>query len=116
MWGFRVCLLLRYVALIVISVFVIISLRKRELVALLELYSCCHCAVGTRCIFLAVLWDDQRYVNVVFPGHIHLLFAINIGSYMSVHVLLNLLNELWKRGKYEACNKFDKVNNTRVRM
>ena len=26
-------------------------------------------------------------------------YAINGGSYMSAHVLLNLLNELWKRDK-----------------
>ena len=43
---------------------------------------------------------------------------------MSAHVLLNLLNELGKVIKYEACrafyrlfrNEFNKFNNTRVRM
>ena len=46
------------------------------------------------------------------------------GSYLSAHVLLNLLNELGKAIKYEACrafyrffrNEFNKFNNTRARM
>ena len=44
---------------------------------------------------------------------------INRGSYMSAHVLLNLLNELWKRDKirglpnilYLFRNKLNKFNN-----
>ena len=43
---------------------------------------------------------------------------------MSVHVLLNLLNELWKRGKMRGLlsilslfrNEFNKFNNTGARM
>ena len=44
---------------------------------------------------------------------------------MSAHVLLNLLNELWKRDKVRGClpsilslfcNEFNKFNNTRARM
>ena len=49
------------------------------------------------------------------------IFRINIGSYVSAHVLLNLLNELGKRDKIEVCrafslfrNKFNKFNNTRA--
>ena len=45
------------------------------------------------------------------------------GSYRSAHVLLNLLNELGKEIKCEACrafylfrNEFNKINNTRARM
>ena len=46
------------------------------------------------------------------------------GSYMSAHVLLNLLNELWKRDKMRGLpsilslfrNEFNKFNNTRARM
>ena len=46
------------------------------------------------------------------------------GSYMSAHVLLNLLNELGKRDKMRGLlsilslfhNEFNKFNNTRVRM
>ena len=50
--------------------------------------------------------------------------AINRGSYMSAHVLLNLLNELGKRDKMRGLrsilslfrNEFNKFNNTRARM
>ena len=46
------------------------------------------------------------------------------GSYMSAHVLLNLLNELGKRDKMRGLssilslfrNEFNKLNNTRARM
>ena len=46
------------------------------------------------------------------------------GSYMSAHVLLNLLNELGKRDKMRSLpsilslfrNEFNKLNDTRVRM
>ena len=49
---------------------------------------------------------------------------INRGSYMSAHVLLNLLNELGKRDKMRGLlsilalfrNKLNKFNNTRARM
>ena len=49
---------------------------------------------------------------------------LNRGSYMSAHVLLNLLNEMGKEIKCEACraflslyrNEFNKFNNTRARM
>ena len=50
--------------------------------------------------------------------------VINRGSYMSAHVLLNLLNELGKRDKMRGlpsilslfCNEFNKFNDTRARM
>ena len=50
--------------------------------------------------------------------------AINRGSYMSAHVLLNLLNELRKRDKMRGLpsilslfrNKFNEFNNTGARM
>ena len=50
------------------------------------------------------------------------LERINRGSYMSAHVLLNLLNELGKRDKMRGLpsilslfrNKFNKFNNTRA--
>ena len=49
---------------------------------------------------------------------------LNRGSYMSAHVLLNLLNELGKRDKMQGLprisslfrNEFNKFNNTRARM
>ena len=48
----------------------------------------------------------------------------NRGSYMSAHVLLNLLNEFGKRDKMRGLpsilslfrNEFNKFNNTRARM
>ena len=55
------------------------------------------------------------------PPYLNLL---NRGSYMSAHVLLNLLNELGKRDKMRGLpsilslfrNEFNKCNNTRARM
>ena len=52
------------------------------------------------------------------------LYSIHRGSYMSAHVLLNLLNELGKRDKMRGLpsilslfrNEFNKFNNTRARM
>ena len=54
----------------------------------------------------------------------HLVRAFYRGSYMSAHVLLNLLNELGKRDKMRGLssnlslfrNEFNKFNNTRARM
>ena len=53
-----------------------------------------------------------------------LTLIVNRGSYMSAHVLLNLLNELGKRDKMRGLpsilslfrNEFNKFNNTRARM
>ena len=45
---------------------------KRELVALLNLSSCCLVVVGR--LFLAVPWGCLRFVYVVFLDHTHLLF------------------------------------------
>ena len=50
--------------------------------------------------------------------------CIHRGSYMSAHVLLNLLNKLGKRDKMRGLpsilslfrNEFNKFNNTRARM
>ena len=58
------------------------------------------------------------------PQHMFLWRMINRGSYMSAHVLLNLLNELGKRDKMRGLpsilsrfrNEFNKFNNTRARM
>ena len=52
------------------------------------------------------------------------IYNRNRGSYMSAHVLLNLLNELGKRDKMRGLpsilslfrNEFNKLNNTRARM
>ena len=53
-----------------------------------------------------------------------LFMSLYRGSYMSAHVLLNLLNKLRKRDKMRGLpsilslfrNKFNKFNNTRARM
>ena len=54
------------------SSIVIILMRKRELVALLNLSS--WCLVMVERLFLAVPWSCLRFVIVVFPDHTHLLF------------------------------------------
>ena len=54
----------------------IILMGKRELVALLNLSSCCLVMVER--LFLAMPRDCLRFVIVVFPGHTHLLFLIKI--------------------------------------
>ena len=58
---------------------------------------------------------------IVFPTFICIIYR---GSYMSAHVLLNLLNELGKIDKMRGLpsilslfrNEFNKFNNTRARM
>ena len=66
------------------------------------------------------------YIGVMFQLDKGLLLrqGRNRGSYMSAHVLLNLLNELGKRDKMRGLpsilslfrNEFNKFNNTRARM
>ena len=50
------------------SSFAIVSLGKRELVALLLLFSDCHVAIVVLRVFLTVLWIGLYYVTVAFPG------------------------------------------------
>ena len=59
------------------------------------------------------------------PNHMSMkIVPVNRGSYMSAHVLLDLLNELRKRDKMRGLssilslfrNEFNKFNNTRARM
>ena len=52
----------------------IIKMGKRELIALLNLYSWCHVMVER--LILAVPWGRLQFVIVVFPDHTHLLFLI----------------------------------------
>ena len=52
----------------------IILMGKRELVALLNLFS--WCLVMVERLFLAVPWGCLRFAIVVFPDHTHLLFLI----------------------------------------
>ena len=68
------------------------------------------------------------YMHAIYSGCITLVFSRlslqHRGSYMSAHVLLNLLNELRKRNKIRGLhsilslfrNEFNKFNNTRTRM
>ena len=82
-----------------------------------------------------VLWGSKGYnlegkwkktsVLTEIDGFSVLYFkvVINRGSYMSAHVLLNLLNELGKRDKMRGLpslsffrNEFNKFNNTRAQM
>ena len=52
----------------------IILMEKRELVALLNLSSCC--LVMVQLLFLAVPRGCLRFVILVFPDHTHLLFFL----------------------------------------
>ena len=54
----------------------IILMGKRELVALLNLFS--WCLMMVEWLFLAVPWGCLRFVIVVFPDHIQLLFLLCI--------------------------------------
>ena len=50
----------------------IILMGKRELIALLDLFSWCLVVVGR--LFLVVPRGSLQFVIVVFPDHTHLLF------------------------------------------
>ena len=76
------------VVLGVLSSFAIISLRKRKLVALPNLSSCCHVAINNMCLLIVVPWYlivsihdlciltyfGLECVIVAFPDHTRLLF------------------------------------------
>ena len=63
-------------------------------------------------------------IKLLSPQLEIIIQLIHRGSYMSAHVLLNLLNELGKRDKMRGLpsilslfrNEFNKFNNTRARM
>ena len=65
--------------------------------------------------------DPERSITEYTPGDKDSIYR---GPYMSVHVLLNLLNELGKRDKMRGLpstlslfrNEFNKFNNTSTRM
>ena len=67
----------------------------------------------------ANLWFNPLLIITPFD-----VFEIYRGSYISAHVLLNLLSELRKRDKMLGlpstlslfCNEFNKFNNTRAQM
>ena len=65
--GFCNCSMFRYALLNVHSSFEIILMGKRELVALLKLFSWCLMIVVW--LFLSVPWVCLQFVIVVFPDH-----------------------------------------------
>ena len=66
------CSMFCYALLCVHSSFAIISMGKRELVALLCLSFRCHMIVVW--LFRMSTWVLVQFVIVVFPDHTHLLF------------------------------------------
>ena len=73
--------------------------------------------------------ESSKYIAKLFSLSIYLVWVFVSGisnrvSYMSAHVLLNLLNELGKKDKMRGLlsilslfrNEFNKFNNTRARM
>ena len=65
-----------YMVLIFLSSFAIISLGKRNRVALMQLFSCCDVTVSVLCLLLAVPLFGLQCVIVAVPCHAHLLFDI----------------------------------------
>ena len=69
-------------------------------------------------------WSDATVTDMATVSGIPVSQMPYRGSYMSAHVLLNLLNELGKRDKMRGWpsilslfrNEFNKFNNTRARM
>ena len=97
MWGCVWSLLCGVVS--AIPSFAIILLRKRELVALLYLCSCCRVVVCIVSLFLVVPW------SLVFPGRTHLSERVvknrkiivslpSIGSLLSYSVYRNLFRKV----------------------
>ena len=74
MLGFGVESLFLNAVLSVLSSMTFISLRKSELVALLNSCSCCPVGAGVLCLFLVVLRFGVWSVVVVYLGHTHLRF------------------------------------------
>ena len=82
--------------------------------------STAHC-VGSKLVLMS-RFNAAGYLRLIQTYKVKV--RIHRGSYMSVHVLLILLNELGKRDKMRGLpsilslfrNKFNKFNNTRSRM
>ena len=68
--------------------------------------------------------NEEGFTTILISTRPRFRGELNRGSYMSAHVLLNLLNELGKRDKMRGLpsilslfrNEFNKFNNTRARM
>ena len=73
-------------------------------VSLVILYvSRCSGSIAFPCLSLCVYLLLLLILFVLFSGIVAFPGCTHRGSYMRVHVLLNLLNELGKRDKCEAC-------------
>ena len=92
-----------------------------SLISLISLWVLLGIGVEQICInFVDLLCNTE---NANHPTHFPDV-RLHRGSYMSAHVLLNLLNELGKRDKMWGLpsilsifrNEFNKFNNTRARM
>ena len=81
--GFCNCSMFCCALLYVHSSLAIISMRKRELVALLSLSSCC--LVIVLLLFLMMLQVCLQFAIVVFPDHTHYLFLY--GSHPQCYIL-----------------------------
>ena len=80
-------------------------------------------------IIIMMMMVVMMTMMMILKEHLLQVYSLNVvtinrGSYMSAHVLLNLLNELGKRDKMRGLpsilslfrNEFNKFNNTRARM
>ena len=83
--GFCNCSLFCCALLYVHSSFAIILMGKRELFALLSLFS--WCLVFVVWLILAVAWICLQFVIVVFSDHTHLLFLIHAKFQYSIKCL-----------------------------
>ena len=86
------CCMLLYVH----SSIAIILMRKRELIALLNLSS--WCLVMVERLFLAVPQGCLQFVIVVFPDHTHLLFLSLDDLFFYLSTCFKLMGE--RRSKY----------------
>ena len=73
--GFLRLSLFWYALLCVHSSFVIIFMRKRELVALLLFEFGCLVTVNVLCLFITVPWIGLQCVILVCPNHNHSCFC-----------------------------------------
>ena len=85
-WSF-----LWYSLLCVLSSAAIILLRKRELVAFLQLSFFCLVTVNVLWLFLTVPWVGLQCVIVIFPDHIHLPFE-------GIHFMITAILSIYEAG------------------
>ena len=72
------------------SIVAIILMGKRELVALLNLFS--WCLVMVEWLFLLVPWGCLLFVILVFPNHTHLLFlSTKLQFFCNKNTMINSL-------------------------